>query len=62
MRPLETQVEMSSHLWMFNRVKELLAREGLIVRDSSDEDVRIAVSQWMDMVTEAKKNEANLRH
>ena len=62
MRPLETQVEMSSHLWMFNRVKELLAREGLIARDSSDEDVQAAVTKWMEMVSEASKSGANLRH
>jgi len=62
MRPLETQVEMSSHLWMFNRVKELLTREGLIARDSSDEDVRTAVARWMEMVSEASKSGVNLHH
>jgi hypothetical protein len=62
MRPLETQVEMSSHLWMFNRVKELLTREGLIARDSSDDEMRAAVARWMDMVAEARKTDAGLHH
>jgi hypothetical protein len=56
MRPLENHLEISSHLWMFNRVKELLTREGLIGRDASDAQVRIAVSRWVEMVEEADKH------
>lgn len=62
MRPLETHVEMSSHLWMFNRVKELLTREGLIARNASDEDVRTAVARWMDMMAEASRQGTTLPH
>lgn len=56
MRPLETHVEMSSHLWMFNRVKELLTREGLLARHASEEEVRSAMSRWVEMVEEASKD------
>lgn len=62
MRPLETHVEMSSHLWMFNRVKELLVREGLISRQASDDEVRAAVGRWMEMMSEASKPEGMLHH
>jgi hypothetical protein len=57
MRPLETHVEMSSHLWMFNRVKELLTREGLLARQASEEDVRAAMSRWIEMIEEASKDQ-----
>lgn len=56
MRPLEMHVEMSSHLWMYNRVKELLTREGLLVRQASGEDVRAAMSRWIEMIEEASKD------
>jgi hypothetical protein len=49
-------VEMSSHLWMYNRVKELLTREGLLVRQASGEDVRAAMSRWIEMIEEASKD------
>ena len=62
MRPLETHIEMSSHLWMFNRVKELLTREGLIARNASDEDVRCAVTRWMDMMAEVSREGTPLHH
>lgn len=62
MRPLETHIEMSSHLWMFNRVKELLTREGMIDRNASDEDVRGAVSRWIDMVADASRDGTPLAH
>ncbi|PKU22883.1 hypothetical protein [Telmatospirillum siberiense] len=55
MRPLETHVEMSSHLWMFNRVKELLTREGLLSGHASEDEVRIAIGRWLEMVEEASK-------
>ena len=58
MRPLEMHVEMSSHLWMFNRVKELLTREGLLARQASDEDVRAAMCRWVEMIEEVKKDSA----
>ena len=56
MRPLEMHVEMSSHLWMYNRVKELLTREGLLVRQASGEDVRAAMSRWIEVIEEASKD------
>lgn len=62
MRPLETHVEMSSHLWMFNRVKELLTREGLVSRNASDEEVRNAMTRWMDMMAEANRQGTPLAH
>jgi hypothetical protein len=62
MRPLETHVEMSSHLWMFNRVKELLTREGLLNREASDQEVRTAVGRWTDMMAEASKERSSLSH
>lgn len=55
MRPLETHVEISSHLWMFNRVKELLTREGLLASHASEKDVRIAIGRWIEMIEEANK-------
>ncbi len=55
MRPLESHVEMSSHLWMFNRVKELLTREGLLSRHATDDEVRAAISRWVDMMEEVSK-------
>lgn len=55
MRPLESHVEMSSHLWMFNRVKELLTREGLLDRHASEKEVRVAIGRWIEMIVEANK-------
>lgn len=56
MRPLETHVEINSHLWMFNRVKELLTREGLLDRHASEEEVRAAMRRWIDMIEEVSKD------
>jgi hypothetical protein len=56
MKPLETHLEMSSHLWMFNRVKELLTREGLLTRYASEEDIRVAMNRWIEMVEGANKD------
>ena len=56
MRPLESHVEMSSHLWMFNRVKELLVREGLLGRHASEDEVRSAMGRWIEMVEDASKD------
>lgn len=50
MRPLETHLEMSSHLWMYNRLREMLVHEGMIADDADDEQVRQAVSNWLDMI------------
>ncbi len=55
MRPLESHVEMSSHLWMFNRVKELLTREGLLPPHATEDEVRTAMQRWLSMVEEANK-------
>jgi hypothetical protein len=57
MRPLETHVEMSSHLWMFNRIKELLAREGLLTRHATDEEVHAAMTRWIEMMKEVSKDQ-----
>lgn len=56
MRPLENHVEMSSHLWMFNRVKELLTREGLLAQQASEEEVRAAIGHWIEMIEDARKD------
>jgi hypothetical protein len=47
---------------MFNRVKELLAREGLISTKSSEDEVRTAVSHWVDMMAEASREGRTLAH
>jgi hypothetical protein len=41
---------------MFNRVKELLTREGLLARQASEDDVRAAMCRWIEMVEEASKD------
>ena len=51
MRPLETQVPLTSHLWMFKRVKELLTQDGMLGRHPSDEEIRAAISRWLDIVS-----------
>jgi len=53
MRPLETHVELSSQLWMFNRVKEMLTREGLIRPYADDEEVCTAIARWTHAMAEA---------
>ncbi len=58
MRPLESHVEMSSHLWMFNRVKELLTREGLLSRHATDDEVRAAIGRWVEMMEEASREQS----
>lgn len=62
MRPLETHVEMSSHLWMFNRVKELLTREGMLHPHASDDEVRAAISRWIGMMEEASRAPSASQH
>lgn len=57
MRPLESQVPLTSHVVMFNRIKELLMHEGLLSTDPSDDDVRHAINRWVTMVESAAKNE-----
>ncbi|MDR3435400.1 hypothetical protein [Telmatospirillum sp.] len=56
MRPLETNVEMSSHLWMFNRVKELLTREGLLSDYATEDEIKTALNRWIEMMEQATKN------
>lgn len=58
MKPLETQLELSSHLWMYNRLKEMLVREGLIGADADDGQVREAVEGWLDMIAAAHERDA----
>jgi hypothetical protein len=41
---------------MFNRVKELLTREGLLARHASEEEVRAAMSRWIEMIEEANRD------
>jgi uncharacterized protein (DUF1684 family) len=56
MRPLETHVEMTSHIWMFNRLKELLSREGWLPANPTDGQLRDALGRWIDMVEGARKD------
>jgi|GEM_PF-1416829 len=62
MRPLESHVEISSQLWMFNRVKELLLREGALSTESSDEEVCRAISHWSENMTQASHGRSLLTH
>ncbi|MBF0333323.1 MAG: hypothetical protein HQL38_08890 [Alphaproteobacteria bacterium] len=55
MRPLESHVEISSHVWMYNRLRELLIREGMVVQSSDEEDVKAAIGEWLEMVARARK-------
>jgi hypothetical protein len=55
MRPWETHLELSSHLWVFNRVKELLAREGMLPPEATDQEVRAAIERWATMMSEATR-------
>lgn len=57
MRPLEMQLELSSHLWMYNRLKEMLAREGLIGDEADDGQIREAVQAWLAMVSAAQRRD-----
>ncbi|HVI50883.1 MAG TPA: hypothetical protein VM661_06705 [Candidatus Sulfotelmatobacter sp.] len=62
MRPLESHVEISSQLWMFNRVKELLQREGVLSLDSSDEEICRAISHWSESMAQASHGRSLLTH
>lgn len=62
MRPLESHVELSSQLWMFNRVKELLLREGMIQPDCSDEELRFAITRWTEAMALASHGKSTLTH
>lgn len=62
MRPLESHVDFQSHLWMFNRVKELLVRDGLLCQPASDEETRDAINRWIEMVEHAARETVPLRH
>ncbi len=53
MRPLETHVQISSQLMMFNRVKDMLLREGKITPESSNEELCRAFKSWSEAMTEA---------
>jgi len=62
MRPLESHVEISSQLWMFNRVKELLEREGALSPQASDEEVCRAITHWTENMTQASHGYSLLSH
>lgn len=62
MRPLESHVEISSQLWMFNRVKELLQREGMLSAEASDEEVCRAISCWSEAMAQASHGRSLLAH
>ncbi|MBF0306838.1 MAG: hypothetical protein HQL41_14430 [Alphaproteobacteria bacterium] len=55
MRPLESHVEISSHVWMYNRLRELLIREGMVAQGSDEDDVKAAIGEWLEMVARARK-------
>lgn len=55
MRPLESHLELSSHVWMYKRLKEMLVREGMICDDSSEDELRQALEAWLGMVTRAQR-------
>jgi hypothetical protein len=57
MRPLEMHLELSSHVWMYNRLREMLMREGMIGEDPSDDEIRQAVDSWLQMVAMAQRGE-----
>lgn len=57
MRPLEMNLTMNTHFWLFERLKETLLREGLIAAEASDAEVRDAMSRWLDMVEKARKTQ-----
>jgi hypothetical protein len=40
---------------MYNRVKELLTREGMLSRHATDDEVRAAVNRWIEMMERAQK-------
>lgn len=54
MRPLESHVEISSHVWMYNRLRELLIREGLAAATSDEDEVKQAIGEWLKMVARAR--------
>lgn len=54
MRPLESHLELSSHVWMLNRLRELLMREGLLAEHADDTEMRDAIDKWVAMVEEAR--------
>lgn len=62
MRPLESHVEISSQLWMFNRIKELLEREGMLSPNASDEDVCRAIGHWCETMAQASHGHSMLAH
>lgn len=57
MRPLETHLELSSHVWMYNRLREMLVREGMIGDDASEPEIRQAIDSWLNMVTRAQRGD-----
>ena len=62
MRPLESHVEISSQLWMFNRVKELLQREGALSAQASDEEICRAIGHWSESMAQASHGHSLLAH
>lgn len=56
MRPLETHLELSSHVWMYNRLREMLVREGMIGDNADEAEMRRAVDSWLKMVASAQCN------
>ena len=62
MRPLENHLELSSHIWMYSRLKELLVREGLIGPGATDDEIREAVAGWVVWVAEVSHDGDCLIH
>ena len=55
MKPLENQLEINSHLWMYNRVREMLSREGWLTGHSSDEDIGQAFGRWAERMAKVSR-------
>jgi hypothetical protein len=62
MRPLETHLEMTSHVRMLNRVKEMLVNEGMLSRNPTRDDLRDAMVRWVDLIEKRVDDEAMVNH
>ncbi|MBF0167121.1 MAG: hypothetical protein HQL45_05770 [Alphaproteobacteria bacterium] len=54
MKPLETHLELSCHQALLSRVKEVLDREGFLPPHAGIEEVKSALSAWVDFVETAR--------
>jgi hypothetical protein len=42
---------------MYNRLREMLVREGMINDDASEPEIRQAVDNWLEMVARAQRGD-----